>query len=117
MNELRRPERDIACVRRSRHVPTSRALHIIITDVQLTAAGKGYNVMLLYMYYTRTAGHVIFFPDLADIGTYLILPNGVFDCCETSRAEHPLRPRLARSDEKKLHQNRIHTTFSPRIGL
>jgi len=117
MNELRRPERDIArvCVCGPVAADTYRArvTYLIITDVQLMAAGKGYNMLLYIILYSRWGPCYFFLTPR--IYLYLILPNGVFDCCETSRVEHPLRPRGA--DEKKLHQNRIHTTFSTRFRL
>lgn len=73
MNELRRPERgySVCVVRTSQPTRTARALHIIITDVQLMAAGKGYNMLLyicIYIYIILALRAMLFFfPDLADI--------------------------------------------------
>lgn len=47
----------------------ARVTYLVITDVQLMATGKGYNILLYTILYSRTVGRVIFFSDLADIPT------------------------------------------------
>jgi len=109
MNELR-PERDIAwacaripiCVFVRPSLPTRTALHIIRMCSSYESRGRERG------YVTHSLRAMLF------SGRARILPNGVFDCCETSRAEHPLRPRRRKEITPESY---IHTTFTARIGL
>jgi len=105
-----------------------RALHIIIitiivTDVQSRWPRERVKLRVTIPTYIILNSHCgpcyffswprgyIYLPNIITERRFRLLRNVV-----PSRAPPPPTPR-ARADEKKLHQNRIHTTFSAWIGL